>query len=318
MSADNKVFKPAWWLRSPHLQTMWPVFFKRKHNLELQHEQFELEDGDFLDLCWSKKQSDKVVLLLHGLEGSIHSHYINGIFYRLEQSGYRPVLMHFRGCSGRMNRLPRAYHSGETADMAATAEHIKNITGHYPYAAIGYSLGGNALLKWLAETAESSPLHKAVAVSIPFRLQDAAKRLENGVSKIYREHLLASLKKTYVEKFKHMHSPLKVELKKLKSFWDYDDKITAPLHGFTGAQDYYDRCSSRQYLKKIAIPTRIIHSYDDPFMFAETVPDDAELNEKIDFLLTRTGGHVGFISASSPLKPSYWSEDRIIEFLGKL
>jgi len=105
MINKRSVFKPAWWLRSPHLQTLWPVFFKRKHILDLQHEQFELEDGDFLDLCWSKKQSDKTVLLLHGLEGSIHSHYINGIFYRLEQAGYRPVLMPFRGCSGRINRL---------------------------------------------------------------------------------------------------------------------------------------------------------------------------------------------------------------------
>ena len=178
-------FTPAWWLRSPHLQTLWPVFFKKRHDLDLKDEQVELEDGDFIDLCWSKRTSDKTVLVLHGLEGDINSHYINGIIYRLEQSGYRPVLMHFRGCSGRVNRLARAYHSGETGDLSYIVEYINEVTGSYPYAAIGFSLGGNVLLKWLGETGKNNPLKKAVAVSVPFRLHDAAKRLEQGISKIY-------------------------------------------------------------------------------------------------------------------------------------
>jgi len=308
-------FIPAWWLRSPHLQTLWPVFFKKRHKLDLKNEQVELEDGDFIDLCWSKKDSGKVVLVLHGLEGDINSHYINGILYRLEQSGYKPVLMHFRGCSGRVNRLARAYHSGETGDLAYIVEYINKITGCYPFAAVGFSLGGNVLLKWLGETGQINPLRKAVAVSVPFILHDAAKRLEQGVSKMYREHLLASLRKTYIEKFNQLKSPLDVDVTQLKSFWDYDDKVTAPLHGFSGAQEYYDKCSSRQYLKNINVPTRIIHSSDDPFMFKTTAPDEDELNNNINFLLTSSGGHVGFVSGSSVIKLNYWSEDKIIEFI---
>ncbi len=293
------------------------MFFKKRHRLDLKDEQVELDDGDFIDLCWSKNLSDKTVLILHGLEGDINSHYINGILYRLEQSGCRPVLMHFRGCSGRINRLPRAYHSGETGDLAFIVEHIKKVTGNYPYAAVGFSLGGNVLLKWLGETGANNPLKKAAAVSVPFRLQDAAERLERGLSKIYRDHLLVSLRKTYHEKFKKIKSPLDVDVNQLKSFWDYDDRVTAPLHGFSGAQDYYDKCSSRQFLKNISVPTRIIHSLDDPFMFESTVPTQDELSNSIDFLLTAHGGHVGFLSASTALNNGSWSEGKITEFLKK-
>lgn len=308
-------FKPSWWLRSPHLQTLWPVFFKKRHQLDLIDEQVELEDGDFLDLCWSKSSSDKVVLVLHGLEGSIASHYINGIIHELECSGCRPVLMHFRGCSGRVNRLARAYHSGETGDLDFIVNYIKDKTGHFPHAAVGYSLGANVLLKWLGETGESNPLKKAVAVSVPFRLHDAAKRLEKGVSKIYREHLLKSLRQTYIEKFNKIKSPLDVDVNQLKSFWDYDDQVTAPLHGFSGAQEYYDKCSSRQYLKNIAVPTRVVHALDDPFMFDTTVPDAEELNHNIDLLIATHGGHVGFVSGSIPFFTSYWCEKKVVEHL---
>ncbi|MCG6937061.1 MAG: hydrolase [Gammaproteobacteria bacterium] len=308
-------FKPAWWLRSPHLQTLWPVFFNKSHQLDLITEQVELDDGDFIDLCWSKKQTDKTVLVLHGLEGSINSHYANSIVYQLEQAGYKPVFMYFRGCSGRINRLPRAYHSGETGDLAYIVDYINNKTGKYPYAVVGFSLGGNVLLKWLGETGDCNPLQKAVAVSVPFNLFDAARRLEQGFSKNYRNYLLKSLRKRYIEKFSRMASPLNVDVNRLNSFWEYDDKVTAPLHGFTGAQDYYATCSSRQFLKNIKIPTRIIHALDDPFMFHATVPGDAELSRFIDFLLTAHGGHVGFISGKNPFRAHSWSESQILEFL---
>jgi len=308
-------FKPAWWLRSPHLQTLWPAFFKKRHSLDLVNEQLELNDGDFLDLCWSKKSSGKIVLVLHGLEGSIESHYANSVVYELEQAGFRPVFMHFRGCSGRRNRLARAYHSGDTGDLSFVANYIYKKTGDQPYAAIAYSLGANVLLKWLGETAADNPLSKAVALSVPFRLHDAAKRLEMGASKIYREHLLKSLRNTYIEKFTHIESPLDIDVEQIKSFWDYDDKVTAPLHGFKGAQDYYDACSCRQFLKDINVKTRIIHSVDDPFMFETTVPNVNELSDSIDFLLTQGGGHVGFISADSIGSTYSWSDKKIIEYL---
>lgn len=312
---DDDSFKPSWWLRSPHLQTLWPAFFKRRHKLDLISEQVELDDGDFVDICWSKKEAAKTVLVLHGLEGSLASHYANGIVYQLEQAGYRPVFMYFRGCSGRMNRLPRAYHSGDTADISAIVEHIKEKTGSYPYGVVAYSLGANVLLKWLGETGANNPIKKAVAVSVPFRLHDAGKRLEIGVSRIYREHLLSSLRNTYTKKFKILSTPLTIDVDRLKSFWDYDDQVTAPLHGFSGAREYYEKSSSRQYLKTIHVPTRIIHASDDPFMFRDTVPEANELSDKVDLLLTRQGGHVGFISGKTPFTAYSWCEKKIIEFI---
>jgi len=314
-SDSDSNFRPAWWLPSPHLQTLWPVFFKKRHKLDYRAEQLELDDGDFIDICWSKKSADKIVLVLHGLEGTIDSHYANGIFYQLEQAGYRPVFMFFRGCSGRINRLPRAYHSGETGDLASVVNHVHAQTGNYPYAAVAYSLGGNVLLKWLGETGANNPLKKAIAISIPFRLQDAAERLQQGVSRIYREHLLASLRKTYKDKFTRLTSPLSVDVDQLKSFWDYDDQVTAPLHGFDGAQDYYKQCSCRAFLKEITIPTRIIHAIDDPFMFRSTVPERAELSDAIELLQVRQGGHVGFISGATPFSAYSWSDKQTIDFL---
>lgn len=307
-------FKPAWWLPSPHLQTLWPALFKKRHALDLITEQLELDDGDFLDLCWSKKSSDKIVLILHGLEGSLDSHYANGLIYQLEQAGFKPVFMYFRGCSGRINRLPRAYHSGETGDLSAVVKHIYKKEGVYPYGVVGHSLGGNALLKWLGETGDKNPVKKAVAISVPFQLFDAAERLEMGISKIYRDHLLKSLRNTYLEKFAKISSPLNVDVNELKSFWDYDDKIIAPLHGFSGAQEYYDKSSSRQFLKNIYVPTRIIHSIDDPFMFETTPPDIKELNSNVELLLSNKGGHVGFISGATPFTTYSWSEKKIVEF----
>lgn len=311
----NTDFKPAWFLRSAHLQTLWPVLFKRRMPAGLRFERLRLEDGDFLDLCWTGNAADKTVLVLHGLEGNIHSHYARGIVHRLQQAGFRAVFMHFRGCSGEPNRLPRAYHSGETGDLCRVVEHIRTSTGNYPYAAIGYSLGGNVLLKWLGETGADNPLTKAAAVSVPFQLAHAGQRLEKGWSRLYRDFLLRSLRKTYRTKFSRMPSPLDVDLRQLKSFRDYDDRVTAPLHGFRGADDYYRQCSCQPYLKKIRVPTRLIHALDDPFMFPHTVPEPPELSLAIDFQLTRQGGHVGFVSGSTPWTLRSWSEERVIEFL---
>ena len=134
--STETAFKPAWWLPSPHLQTLWPVMFRRRITPELRHQRYELEDGDFIDLCWSKKAGQPVVLLLHGLEGSLQSHYAGNLMVVLEQAGFRPVLMHFRGCSGEPNRLPRSYHSGDTGDLAAVVEYINSLPGCCVHAAI--------------------------------------------------------------------------------------------------------------------------------------------------------------------------------------
>ena len=308
-------FKPAWWLPSPHLQTLWPVMFRKRSAPDLSNQRFELSDGDFVDLCWSRKTNRPVVIVLHGLEGSLHSHYAGSLMLALEKAGFMPVLMHFRGCSGEPNRLPRSYHSGDTGDIAQVVDYINQKSSTSVHAAIGFSLGGNVLLKWLGQTGNSNPLKFGVAVSVPFMLADAAKRLERGLSHLYEIHLMNSLKRSYIEKFKRIESPLDVEIDKLKGFWEFDDKVTAPLHGFGGVDHYYSESSCRQYLAGIKVPTRIIHALDDPFMFPDTVPGEGEVSANVEFLLARNGGHVGFVSGKYPWKAEYWYEQKIIEFL---
>ncbi len=316
----NKPFRPVWWLRSPHMQTIWPFLFRRNIHLDLREEQLELDDGDFLDLNWSRRFDNgcvdgKIILVIHGLEGSLDSHYSAGLMQTLEECGYYPVFMHFRGCSGRINRLPRAYHSGDTADIATVVEHITRQTGKKVFAAVGFSLGANALLKWLGESGEENPLEAAIAVSVPFQLADAVKRLNQGFSKFYRQYLLTSLCNSYRQKFSVIPSPLDIEIEQIKSLWQYDDSITAPLHGFDGADHYYKVSSCRQYLKDIKIKTRIIHSRDDPFMYSETAPCSDELSDSTELLLAEYGGHVGFVRWQFPFKVDYWHEEKICEFL---
>ncbi|NNJ97197.1 MAG: hydrolase [Gammaproteobacteria bacterium] len=308
-------FKPAWWLPSPHLQTLWPVLFRRRKSPELVNERLELSDGDFVDLCWSKKSDRPVVLLLHGLEGSVQSHYVGNLMLSLERAGFSPVFMHFRGCSGEPNRLPRSYHSGDTGDLAEVVAHINQQSKQAVYAAIGFSLGGNVLLKWLGQSGAANPLQYGVAVSVPFMLADAATRLEGGVSHLYERHLMRSLKRSYQTKFERMASPLDVDIDTMKGFWDFDDQVTAPLHGFDGVDHYYRESSCRQYLSGINVPTRIIHALDDPFMFPRSIPDIDEISKSVELLLAEKGGHVGFVSGKYPWKPEYWYEQRIIEFL---
>jgi len=310
-------FKPSWWLRSPHIQTLLPFIFRRRAKLDLQCQQLDLEDGDFLDLNWSKKTQGKIVLVIHGLEGSLDSHYSSGLMQTLEQQGYRPVFMHFRGCSGRVNRLARSYHSGDTADIAAVVKHITEQTGQPVYAAIGFSLGANALLKWLGETGDDNPLHKAIAVSVPFQYDDAVERLDKGFSKFYRDYLLHSLCKNYRRKFSVMPAQLDVDLKKIKTLWQFDDEITAPLHGFDNAKHYYKEPSCRQFLKNIQVNTQIIHAGDDPFMYRKSAPQPDELSQSVKLHLLKHGGHVGFVywRLSLPFRLRYWHEEKICEFL---
>jgi len=308
-------FKPAWWLPSPHMQTLWPVLFRRRKSPDMVNERFELRDGDFVDLCWSMKTDRPVVLLLHGLEGSVHSHYAGNLMFSLEQAGLRPVFMHFRGCSGEPNRLLRSYHSGDTGDLAEIVAYINQQSKQTVHAAIGFSLGGNVLLKWLGQSGEANPLQAGIAVSVPFMLADAATRLESGLSHLYELHLMRSLKRSYTTKFERLPSPLDVDIDTLKGFWDFDDQVTAPLHGFTGVEHYYRESSCRQYLRDIKVPTRIIHARDDPFMFPRTVPDNDEISDSVELLLAEKGGHVGFVSGKYPWKAEYWYEQRIIEFI---
>ncbi|MFO0729328.1 MAG: hydrolase [Myxococcota bacterium] len=311
MSAGG--FRPAWWLPSPHLMTIFPVVARRRPKVQARRERLELPDGDFVDLAWVGQARSPLVVVLHGLEGSLDSPYVRGILSAIEARGWRGLLMHFRGCSGEPNRLARAYHSGETEDLRTLLRLIR-ARGEEPAAAVGYSLGGNVLLKYLGEEGSSAGLSAAVAVSVPMMLAPCADRLQRGFSKLYDRWLLSSLKKSMRRKARQV--PLGVELSTgIDSIRSFDEQVTAPLHGFSGADDYYARASSRPYLPKIRTPTLILQARDDPFLTEEVLPGPAELPAGVTLEISEHGGHVGFVGGNNPFAPDYWLERRIPEFL---
>ncbi|AOU97853.1 alpha/beta hydrolase [Acidihalobacter yilgarnensis] len=314
----DKRFHPAWWLPGAHLQTLWPFVFARSHRLNLRRERFELSDGDFIDLDWSPSSAGPLVLILHGLEGSSDSAYIRRLVPVLQTSGFEIIIMHFRGCSGEPNRLARAYHAGDTQDVAAVVARLQAHAPERAIGAIGFSLGGNVLLKWLGETGAVNPLAAAAAISVPFDLHAAADRLERGFSRIYQSYLLRPLRKGQLRKL-HLTGiapPITCNaLLHLRTLRDFDDRITAPLHGFENVDDYYTRASCRPWLRHIVTPTLIVQARNDPFLLASGIPSHDELSPSIRLELMRSGGHVGFISGPIPGLRRPWLERHLSEWL---
>lgn len=325
MSITQHHFQSAWWLSDPHLQTIFPALLRKPASLERVRERLTTPDGDFLDLDWYGADRSVVVILLHGLSGSSESGYILGLQKALQTHGLSSVAMNFRGCSGEPNRLARCYHSGETEDIDFVYCTLRQ---RYPEAAllaVGFSLGGNVLLKWLGEQGSAVRVNAAVAVSVPLVLSECATRLDSGFSKIYRKYLLDELK-DYI-RLKHRHL-LKIgahtEAEKLKqlgdltgirSFWQYDDRVVARLHGFADVHDYYRRASSRQFLSSIRVPTLLIQARDDPFMTQAVLPSFGELSSQVKLEVYPGGGHVGFVAGKKCFKPGYWLDQRIPAFL---
>ncbi|MES2868854.1 MAG: hydrolase [Pseudomonadota bacterium] len=325
-------FVPASGFGNPHLQTLWGPILRRKPVLEHRRERLWLEDGDFLDLDWHGTPSAyaPVVLALHGLTGSSGSHYVLGLQNTLAAQGWTSVALNWRGCSGEPNLLARSYHSGASEDLAAVVAHLRATHPMAPLYAVGYSLGGNVLLKYLGESGPDSGLQGAVAVSVPFRLDQCADRIALGFSQVYQAHFMREML-AYVKNKKSQflldarHEALDTltklgsvkSLSKLRTFWDFDDKVTAPLNGYLNAEDYYRRASSRYFLGTIDTPTLIIQSEDDPFVFKHSIPEASELSACTQLELHAKGGHVGFLEGSLG-KPKYYLERRIPQWLADL
>ena len=288
----------------------------------MEVERFELSDGDFLECYWHKKpkqdSSTPIVILFHGLAGSYKSSYIQGTMQELAKSGFTSVLMHFRGCSGVENELPRSYHSGESGDAQEWVKHVHSDFPNSKIFTIGYSLGGNMMLKLLGELGDKSLITAAISVSAPLQLDICANKMDRGFSKFYQHILLKDLNRALKKKYDKfdMNSHLnmkKSEIKNLKTFWEFDGAYTAPIHGFSSAQDYYTKCSSKQFLKDIKTPTLIIHSNDDPFMTTEILPNKNEISKYITLEVSQHGGHVGFVEGTI-FKPNYWLEQRVVNY----
>ena len=282
-----------------------------------------LPDGDFIDLCWNKEpdftDTRPIVVVFHGLEGSINSPYAQHIMKALEQQGWNAVLMHFRGCSGRENNLPRSYHSGDTGDAKFLIEYLQQKFPNVPVSAVGYSLGGNMLLKLQSEYGDSSPLNAAISICAPIQLDKCAERINKGFSKVYQKHLMKRLVKNVLRKydqhdFVSQIALSKNKLKSLKTFRQFDDAFTGPIHGFGTAENYYRINSARQYIKNITKPTLVLQTIDDPFMTVDVIPKESELGGGVTLEVSRFGGHVGFVKGSI-FKPEYWLPERICEYL---
>jgi len=305
-------FKPPWWLKNRHIQSCVNSVFKPSAQTILSWEQLELPDGDFIDLCWAGPREAPIVVLLHGLEGSVDSHYIQLMLDSLVEDGWQVVVMHFRTCSGRMNRLPRSYHAGETGDFSYL---LNVLSTRYPdsiISAIGFSLGANVLLKYLAEHQES-PLHRALAISVPFELN----KCSDYIGQFYHWTLLRTMKQKTIAKLEAGYDmPVGLrEIRLINDFREFDEVLTAPLHGFSSADDYYAKVTVRGLLGSIVHPTLIIHALDDPLVPAECIPRKNEISDKVILHITRQGGHVGFIQGNTPWRAEYWLKGRILDFL---
>ena len=308
-------FTAPWWCSNRHIQTLWGPLFRRNNATALTHERLELQDGDFLDLVWTAREGGPIVVVLHGLEGSYRSHYVPGILETIHTHGWRGVLVHFRGCSGEHNRLPRAYHSGDTGDFAAVLRHIRARDPDAPLVALGYSMGGNVLLKLLGETGVDTPLRAGIAVSPTFNLHLAAQALDTGFSRLYQWHLVKRLVDKIKMKSQTVSFPFDAtQVDTLNTFREFDDHVTAPLHGFEGVDDYYSRSSCGQYIRDIRIPTLILHARDDPFSSVRAIPSVDQLSPTTTLELSAHGGHVGFVQGTFPGKEEYWLEKRIPKY----
>lgn len=314
-------FSPPWWAKNPHLQTILPVFTKVE-SPALSRQRLELTDGDFIDLDWlgDPFNASSIVVILHGLEGSSDSHYVRRLLRDCHRIGLCAVVHHHRGCSGEANRLARSYHSGDTQDISHTLQYLQQNFPRATLHAVGYSLGGNVLVKYLGELQASSAIDRAVVISAPLQLLACAKRLESGFSTLYQWHLVKQLRQKLIDKLNHRTIVGQVSIKpeqvsSLKTFFQFDDQVTAPLHGFEGADDYYAKASGLGYLAKIKRPTLVIHAADDPFMNADVIPSTSLLCNDVMYELHQHGGHVGFIDGGTLFKPRFYLEQRIIHFL---
>jgi len=324
MPTGVRTYSPAWWLPGPHARTIWGRFFRRTPPIETRIERWDTTDGDFVDLVRLDAPPGRPhLVLLHGLEGTARSHYARGLFLEAVRRGWAADLLLFRGCGGELNLAPRFYHSGETGDIDAVARRLFAADVQAPFLFAGVSLGGNVLLKWLGEIDDATTrrISAAAAVSVPFDLARASRHIDQGFSRVYQRHFLQSLRRKALAKLERYPAlAARERIEAARTLYEFDDVVTAPVHGFAGADDYYFRSSSIRFLSRIRVPTLLLSAVDDPFLPSEVleqVRDAAAPNPHLEVEFVDRGGHVGFVSGPNPLRPFYYAEWRVAEFLAR-
>lgn len=318
-------FRAAWWIPGPHFQTLWRRLFRAKVDPRWRIERWDTPDGDFVDVARidapGAGPDAPRFLLLHGLEGGLQSHYAHATLAELARRGWHATMMLFRSCGHEPNRARRFYHSGETTDLDAAVERLRAERPGAPIGLAGYSLGGNVLCKWLGERGRDVPteLVGGVAVSVPFDLARGGRRIEQGFSRLYQGFFLASLRRKALAKLEHYPDLAdRARLERARTLAEFDDCITAPVHGFQDAADYYEQSSALRWLGRVRAPTLLLSAVDDPFLPAEVLDEVREVargNPSLELEFTAKGGHVGFIGGRVPWRPHYYAEWRIGDWL---
>jgi uncharacterized protein len=322
-------YRRAWWLPGAHLQTIGAWLLRRRGGVRLHRERLQTPDGDFVDLDFSLPSGARshldttpgtpIVLILHGLEGGSQALPALQAMRTLAPLGLQAVTMNFRSCSGEPNLTARFYHAGETGDLALVLNWLKERFSDTPVGVLGYSLGGNVLLKFLGEQEERARerVHAAVAVSVPFDLMAGAHKLERGMGRLYTAHFLRSLQRKFISKQALIGDRCDgARIKRARTLREFDDAATAPLHGFRDVEHYYHSSSSAAFLPRIRVPTLLLHSVDDPFLPEDAVPhSEVERNPCLTADFTRHGGHMGFVAGPHPWAVEYWAESEAARFL---
>lgn len=308
---------PAW-LPGGDLQTIYPYFFAPVAQMDYRRERWELPDGDFLDLDWMDAAADApLVVLFHGLEGNSRGFYALALMHAVKQRGWRGVVVNFRGCSGEPNRLPRAYFAGDSAEIDYVLKRLQLKNSHAAVYAVGVSLGGNALLKWLGEMGENAMalITRAVAISAPLDLTVAGHSLDKGINRYtYTAKFLYTLKQKALQKLNAYPALYaREQVKAVSSLYAFDDLVTAPLHGYQGVDDYWLRASSKPGLIHVRAPTLLINARNDPFMPGTALPGAGEVSSAITLDFPAQGGHVGFLQGPFPGNVN-WLPQRALGF----
>ncbi|HMP99056.1 MAG TPA: alpha/beta fold hydrolase [Cyclobacteriaceae bacterium] len=319
MIKEGSEYQAPKFLFNKHLETIYPALFRKVDLAAYKRERIELQDQDFLDLDWLVQSSEKLVILCHGLEGNSTRHYIKGMAKVFYEHDYDILALNYRGCSGESNRLNRFYNSGSTEDLDEVLQHVLKTRSYKKIFLIGFSLGGNLILKFLGEGKYSSAkrIQGAVAFSTPVDLYNSCLELLKASNKMYNQYFLRSLKKKIREKASQNGNLDLKGLKHIKSLIDFDDYYTAPLHGYRDARHYYSECNALQFLEHIQTPSLLVNAMNDPFLSETCYPTKAF--KKHSWLTIETpqqGGHVGFTKFNR--NNLFWSEERAFNFINLL
>ncbi|ASP40517.1 alpha/beta hydrolase [Bacterioplanes sanyensis] len=297
-----------------YVQSIYPTLFRRLPTEHLQRQSIELDDGDFLDLDWSRGFGDQLVIVSHGLEGHSRRPYVLGVMRQANRQGLDALSWNFRGCSGRPNRLPRSYHSGATEDLAAVIQCARQ-QGYQAIHLVGFSMGGNLSLLHAGRDSLDAAVRSVVAFSVPCDLRSSAEQLAKRRNRVFMWRFLRDLQRKMSDKAQRFPELVSVErYHQIRTFKQFDDRYTAPLHGFEDAHDYWQQSSCVHHLKNIRVPALLVNAKDDPFLAKACYPTEiARASRYLHLEQPRYGGHVGFVTRSTD--QTYWMEQRALAFI---